>query len=66
MSMSPERGFIGAPKYKDVPEFHIGILQHYFESGHGKVLKSTGIGLNCVICHGSYNIQKASTSRSSR
>lgn len=64
MSMSPERGFIGAPKYKDVPKFcgkcHIGILQHYFESGHGKALKSTGKGPNCVICHGSHNIQKAS------
>ncbi len=64
MSMSPERGFIGAPKYKDVPEFcgkcHIGILKHYYESGHGKALKSTGKGPNCVICHGSHNIQKAS------
>lgn len=64
LSMSPERGFIGTPKYKNVPEFcgkcHIGILQHYYESGHGQALKSTGKGPNCVTCHGSHNIQKAS------
>jgi nitrate/TMAO reductase-like tetraheme cytochrome c subunit len=64
MSMSPERGFIGVPKYKDIPEFcgkcHIGILENYHESGHGKALRSTGKGPNCVTCHGSHNIQKAS------
>jgi len=62
-AMLPERGFVGTPKYKAVPEFcgkcHIGILQNYLESGHGKVLKTTGKGPNCVTCHGSHNIQKA-------
>ena len=64
MAMSPARGFIGVPKYQDVPEFcgkcHIGILENYLESGHGKALRSTGKGPNCVTCHGSHNIQKAS------
>jgi nitrate/TMAO reductase-like tetraheme cytochrome c subunit len=64
MAMSPERGFVGTPKYRDVPEFcgkcHIGILKNYLESGHGKALKASGRGPNCVTCHGSHGIQKAS------
>ncbi len=63
-SMSPERGFVGIPKHKNVPEFcgkcHIGILENYLESDHGKALKTIGKGPNCVTCHGSHNIQKAS------
>jgi nitrate/TMAO reductase-like tetraheme cytochrome c subunit len=63
MSMSPHRGFVGTPGYNEVPEFcgkcHIGILKHYLESDHGKALKATGKGPNCVTCHGSHNIQKA-------
>ena len=58
MSMSRERGFVGTPKYAEVPEFcgkcHVGILKNYLESGHGKALKSTGKGPNCVTCHGSH------------
>lgn len=64
IAMSPDRGFVGVPKYKDIPKFcgkcHIGILENYSESGHGKALKSTGKGPNCVTCHGYHNIQKAS------
>ncbi len=68
MAMSPQRGFVGTPKYRDVPEFcgkcHVGILKNYLESGHGKALKSSGKGPNCVTCHGSHKeeqyIQKAS------
>lgn len=68
MAMSPQRGFIGTPKYTEVPELcgkcHIGILKNYLESGHGKALKSSGKGPNCVTCHGSHKeqqfIQKAS------
>jgi nitrate/TMAO reductase-like tetraheme cytochrome c subunit len=63
MAMSPERGFLGAPKYQAVPEFcgkcHIGILMNYTESGHGRALKASGRGPNCVTCHGSHGIQKA-------
>jgi nitrate/TMAO reductase-like tetraheme cytochrome c subunit len=62
MAMSHQRGFIGKPAYTAVPEFcgkcHIGILKNYIESGHGKALKTTGKGPNCVTCHGSHNIQK--------
>ena len=64
MSMSHKRGFAGAPKYTEVPEqcgkCHVGILEHFLESGHGKALKETGDGPNCVTCHGSHNIQKVS------
>jgi len=64
LAMSRERGFVGAPKYRDVPDFcgkcHIGILKNYLESGHGKALKASGRGPNCVTCHGSHGIQKAS------
>lgn len=63
-AMSGERGFVGAPKYTGVPEFcgkcHIGILKNYLESGHGKALVSSGKGPNCVTCHGSHDIRKAS------
>jgi len=63
MSMSPQRGFVGVPKSAGVPEFcgkcHIAILKNYLESGHGKTLKSTGKGPNCVTCHGSHRIGKA-------
>ena len=62
-AMLPERGFVGTPKYTEVPEFcgkcHVGILRYFAESGHGKALKSSGKGPNCVTCHGSHNIQRA-------
>jgi len=63
MAMSPLRGFAGKPAYEGVPEFcgkcHVGILKSYRESGHGKALKASGSGPNCVTCHGSHTIQKA-------
>jgi nitrate/TMAO reductase-like tetraheme cytochrome c subunit len=63
-SMSRERGFVGTPQYQEVPEFcgkcHIGILSSYLESGHGKALKASKKAPNCVTCHGSHNIRKAS------
>lgn len=61
-AMKKERGFLGAPKYNDVPEFcgrcHVGVLKDYLASGHGKAL--TRGGPNCVICHGSHQIARAS------
>jgi hypothetical protein len=64
LAMSHERGFLGTPKDKEVPEFcgkcHVGILNNYLESGHGKALKAGKKAPNCVVCHGSHNIQKAS------
>ncbi len=63
MAMSPERGFVGKPSYEKVPEFcgkcHIGILKNYLDSGHGRALKASMSGPNCVTCHGSHGIQKA-------
>ena len=62
-SMKPESGFVGKPKPKEIPEFcgkcHLGIKENYLESGHGKALKATGRGPNCVTCHHSHDIQKA-------
>jgi hypothetical protein len=61
-AMKKERGFLGAPKYNDVPEFcgrcHVGVLKDYLASAHGRAL--TRGGPNCVICHGSHQIAKAS------
>jgi nitrate/TMAO reductase-like tetraheme cytochrome c subunit len=63
MAMSHQRGFVGRPKPQDVPQFcgkcHVGIVNRYLQSGHGKALKSSGTGPNCVTCHGAHNIQKA-------
>jgi nitrate/TMAO reductase-like tetraheme cytochrome c subunit len=63
LAMSPQRGFLGVPKARQVPEFcgkcHIGILKHYLESGHGRALKASGAGPNCVTCHGAHEVQKA-------
>ncbi len=52
LAMSPQRGFVGVPTYKDVPDFcgkcHIGILASFRESGHGKALKSGGVSPSCM------------------
>jgi hypothetical protein len=64
LAMSRQRGFVGSPQYSEVPAFcgkcHIGILTNFLESGHGKALKTGRKAPNCVTCHGSHNIQKAS------
>jgi len=64
LSMSPQRGFVGVPSPGTVPEFcgkcHIGIMANYLTSGHGKALRASRKAPNCVTCHGSHNIQKAS------
>jgi nitrate/TMAO reductase-like tetraheme cytochrome c subunit len=61
-AMSPQRGFKGAPKYAAVPEFcgkcHIGIRDDFLNSKHGMALSSGGP--NCVLCHGSHAVVKAS------
>jgi nitrate/TMAO reductase-like tetraheme cytochrome c subunit len=62
-AMSPQRGFLGVPKPKAVPEFcgkcHIAIAKDYLESDHGKALMTKGTGPNCVTCHHAHNVQKA-------
>jgi len=61
-AMKKERGFLGAPKYNDVPAFcgrcHVGVMKDYLVSAHGRAL-ATG-GPNCVICHGNHQVVKAS------
>jgi len=61
-AMKKERGFLGAPKYNDVPEFcgrcHVGVLKDYQASAHGRALAKGGP--NCVICHGNHQVVKAS------
>lgn len=61
-AMSPERGFIGAPDYEQVPEFcgrcHVGVLGDYRESAHGRKVQEGGA--QCVICHGNHAVQEAS------
>jgi len=61
-AMKKDRGFLGAPKYNDVPEFcgrcHVGVLKDYLASAHGRAL--TRGGPNCVICHGNHQVARAS------
>ena len=61
MAMSPERGFLGAPEYAQVPAFcgrcHVGVLEAYQPGGHGQALEAGGA--QCVICHGEHAIQVA-------
>jgi hypothetical protein len=61
-AMKKERGFLGVPAYNDVPAFcgrcHVGVLKDYLASGHGRALAKGGP--NCVVCHGSHQITRAS------
>jgi len=60
-AMSPERGFLGVPKGKEIPPFcgrcHIGVLKDYMASAHGMALGKNGP--TCVTCHGSHAIIRA-------
>ncbi|MEN3045876.1 MAG: cytochrome c3 family protein [Candidatus Hydrothermales bacterium] len=59
-AMSPEFGFIGIPKYEEIPEFcgkcHIGVKENYLKSAHSKNLPD---GPNCVTCHTYHNQREA-------
>jgi nitrate/TMAO reductase-like tetraheme cytochrome c subunit len=61
MAMDPERGFLGAPDYTDVPAFcgrcHVGVAEEYQAGAHGQAIESGGA--QCVVCHGNHAIQKA-------
>ena len=61
-AMSPERGFLGAPDYAQVPEFcgrcHVGVLADYRQSAHGR--KVAQGGAQCVVCHGNHAVREAS------
>lgn len=62
MAMSPDRGFLGAPKPKDIPAFcgrcHIGVKEDYLASKHGQALGKGGP--QCVTCHTNHAVQPAS------
>lgn len=61
-AMSPERGFLGAPKESAIPPFcgrcHVGVLNDYLGSAHGRALGRGGP--TCVTCHGNHRVVKAS------
>lgn len=62
IAMSPERGFLGAPKEKQIPGFcgrcHPGVYKDYLSSAHGRALGAGGP--TCVTCHGNHQVVKAS------
>lgn len=62
MAMSPQRGFIGAPKYTEVPDFcgrcHVGVAKDYKAGAHGQAIDRGAA--QCVVCHGNHAVQKAS------
>ena len=64
MAMSPERGFLGAPEYTEVPDFcgrcHVGVAKEYKAGAHGKAINDGGA--QCVICHGNHAVQRANLS----
>jgi nitrate/TMAO reductase-like tetraheme cytochrome c subunit len=61
MAMSPEKGFLGAPDYSDVPEFcgrcHVGVADAYKSGAHGQAIDDGAA--QCVVCHGNHAIQRA-------
>ena len=68
MAKSPDRGFLGAPEYEEVPEFcgrcHVGVFEAYSAGAHGQALAEGGA--QCVICHGNHAIQEAGLELTSR
>ncbi len=61
MAMSPDRGFLGAPKDTAIPAFcgrcHVGVEKDYLGSAHGRALGRGGP--QCVTCHGNHAVQLA-------
>jgi hypothetical protein len=61
-AMSPQRGFLGAPKNDEIPDFcgrcHIRVKEDYLQSAHGRALGRGGP--QCVTCHGNHAIRMAS------
>lgn len=61
-AMSPARGFLGAPKEREIPAFcgrcHVGVEKDYRASAHGRALGRGGP--TCVTCHGNHRVVKAS------
>ena len=63
MAMSPDRGFLGAPKDAAIPAFcgrcHVGVKEDYLNSAHGHALGRGGP--QCVTCHGNHGVQRATS-----
>lgn len=61
-AMSPSRGFLGAPKEREIPAFcgrcHVGVEKDYRASAHGRALGRGGP--TCVTCHGNHRVVRAS------
>ncbi len=61
-AMSPQRGFLGAPKEPGIPAFcgrcHVGVMNDYLASAHGRALGKGGP--TCVTCHGNHQVLRAS------
>lgn len=61
-AMSPQNGFLGAPKPERIPDFcgrcHPGVKQDYLVSAHGRALGRGGP--QCVTCHSSHSVERAS------
>ncbi len=62
-AMSPEKGFVGAPKKEEIPAFcgkcHVGVLENYKKSPHYAAFRG-GTGPSCVTCHQGHDVRKAS------
>lgn len=62
-AMSPAKGFVGAPKRHQIASFcgkcHVGVMENYQKSPH-YAAALTGGGPNCVTCHHSHDVQRAS------
>jgi hypothetical protein len=59
-AMSPEKGYIGVPKPADIPKVcgacHMGVPANFEAGVHGKALRDSQEGPQCVSCHGIHNI----------
>ncbi len=60
-AMSPEAGFVGAPKENDIPKFcgkcHVAVMENYMNSPHWQTEKEKRPV--CTTCHTAHHQQKA-------
>ncbi len=62
-AMNPAKGFVGAPKGQQIPDFcgkcHVGVVENYKKSPHYAAFLE-GRGPSCITCHQSHDVQRAS------
>ena len=62
-AMNPAKGFVGAPKPLQIPDFcgkcHVGVVENYKRSPHYAAFLA-GSGPSCITCHKSHDVQRAS------